>query len=1069
MSWMFKRDSPLRSSLRKYSFTLPPKLPEGACLEVFRTHWQQAYSIIEKNGSWQQSLVTADDVTGVINNLDQMITLLLQEAQQSTACLTNGNAQADPEPTGPLLSYLLMEGCLDKLFSWSVRTGEFVNILKLEQLKFYEILVTNCHQDLLFHKPIVRPLLRLLASCGDCAPVEVEKRLIILLNTLCVCLTQFPDLLQVFFGASSDHGSTRSEKRDMFLIFSLLIPFVHREGAIGQQARDALLLCMALSRRNESIGVYIAEHSNFCPVLATGLSGLYSLLPRKLPNVAEDWHQFTPEDISEMPELAMFLNSLEFCNAVIQVAHPLVQEQLMEYLYQGFLVPVLGPALHQNTVEEIVATTAYLELFLRTITEPILQQMFLKFILTSTYDTHRVLSSLIDRLGAQSRLCLVTMALFRCMLDLNCEDVLFELVFRYLIPCTHVMVSQRSRVRDMDLYNHAAEKFLSLIPSSSVLQSNDYNCSLTSSQSTPLSTVPGFDSLQSLPPISRGGSLRIKRHQRSPSTTSLAFGELDRLHSKNAMNSSEWYVNLHDIHPSSYMEYLKDAHRNVKACTLACRCWSAAYDGLDPPPNAVIASESKEADIFSNPNTSDKLKLSNDTTVNNEQNKQSNDASLLQKTSNSNLENSVLELSLENLAVLQDSFKQIQHIRPGTIESVTEKDSIIIKSLNKHNEFISSDILQQIVNAEDEKVFWSLVCSTDTPSFTGSLDDSLQTIDGYFNDLEVNVVLEDKMQVGYSDIMDSKDECSNADSGVFESRDSCISEKDSDVAPLTLLSAKSSEHKDSLYISIPSCPSKSDLKPCSSSISETSTKSSNSPASPGSWESFGTPNIGPFLSIILTRLEMMMQNDVYTNLHLTGIISRLACYPQPLLRSFLLNPSLVFQPTVRSLFQVLGSLKQKVDSYSYTVDNYEELVNQSKQFLYNRVQNLVKPFTTRVYSDSVSRVHSASFSGFQRGEPRRRSLTSFLFRKSSFLRNRDHGFSKEPMLESISDGQGYRYVSKPTPYSLEGEMESVKAKNAIFCAVILEEFLKELAAIAQEHSIIHLNPDFWDDIDSPWE
>ncbi|GFU04027.1 FTS and Hook-interacting protein [Nephila pilipes] len=1067
MSWMFKRDSPLRSSLRKYSFTLPPKLPEGACLEVFRTHWQQAYSIIEKNGSWQQSLPTADDVTGVINNLDQMITLLLQEAQQSTACLSNGNAQADPEPTGPLLSYLLMEGCLDKLFSWSVRTGEFVNILKLEQLKFYEILVTNCHQDLLFHKPIVRPLLRLLASCGDCAPVEVEKRLIILLNTLCVCLTQFPDLLQVFFGASSDHGSTRSEKRDMFLIFSLLIPFVHREGAIGQQARDALLLCMALSRRNESIGVYIAEHSNFCPVLATGLSGLYSLLPRKLPNVAEDWHQFTPEDISEMPELAMFLNSLEFCNAVIQVAHPLVQEQLMEYLYQGFLVPVLGPALHQNTVEEIVATTAYLELFLRTITEPILQQMFLKFILTSTYDTHRVLNSLVDRLGAQSRLCLVTMALFRCMLDLNCEDVLFELVFRYLIPCTHVMVSQRSRVRDMDLYNQAAEKFLSLIPSSSVLQNNDYSSSITTSQSTPLSTVPGFDSLQSLPPISRGGSLRIKRHQRSPSTTSLAFGELDRLHSKNAMNGSEWYVNLHDVHPSSYMEYLKDAHRNVKTCTLACRCWSAAYDGLDPPPNAVIASGSKEADIFNNSDPSIKLKLSNDTAVHNEQKRQSNDTSLLQKASNSKPESSVLELSLENLAVLQDSFKQIQHIRPGTIESVIEKDSIIIKSLNKHNEFISSDILQQIINAEDEKVFWSLVCSTDAPSSTGSLDDSLQTIDGYFNDLEVDAGLEDK--IGYCDVMDSKDECSNADSGVFESRDSCISEKDSDVAPLTLLSAKSSEHKDSLYISIPSCPSKSDLKPCSSSISETSTKSSNSPASPGSWESFGTPNIGPFLSIILTRLEMMMQNDVYTNLHLTGIISRLACYPQPLLRSFLLNPSLVFQPTVRSLFQVLGSLKHKVDSYSYTVDNYEELVNQSKQFLYNRVQNLAKPFTTRVYSDTMSRVHSASFSGFQRGEPRRRSLTSFLFRKSSFLRNRDHGFSKEPMLESISDGQGYRYVSKPTPYSLEGEMESVKAKNAIFCAVILEEFLKELAAIAQEHSIIHLNPDFWDDLDSPWE
>ncbi|GBM90498.1 FTS and Hook-interacting protein [Araneus ventricosus] len=947
MSWMFKRDSPLRSSLRKYSFTLPPKLPEGACLEVFRTHWQQAYSIIERNtGSWQQCLPTADDVTSVINNLDQMITLLLQEAQQSTACLTNGNSLCDPEPTGPLLSFLLMEGCLDKLFSWSVRTGEFVNILKLEQLKFYEILVTNCHQDLLFHKPIVRPLLRLLASCGDCVPVEVEKRLIILLNTLCVCLTQFPDLLQVFFGASSDHGSTRSEKRDMYVLVA--------------------------------------------------------------------W----------------------------------------------------------NTVEEIVATTAYLELFLRTITEPILQQMFLKFILASSYDTHRVLNSLIDRLGAQSRLCLVTMALFRCMLDLNCEDVLFELVFRYLIPCTHVMVSQRSRVRDTDMYNQAAEKFLSLIPSSSVLHGNDYNSSLSTSQSTPLSSLPGFDSLQKLPPMSRGGSLRIKRHQRSPSTASLAFGELDRLHSKHAVNGTEWYVNIPDAHPSSYMDYLREAHRNVRSCTLACRCWSATYDGLDPPPTAVIVSESKESEAFNSCDSSNKLKLSNSSYVDNEQKKQSNSAPLLQKANNNNnncnSESSVLELSSENLAVLQDSFKQNQQDRQATSERVSDKDNFVIKTLNKHNEFISSDILQQIVNAEDEKVFWSLVCSTETPSSIGSVDDSLQTIDGYFNDLEVDASVEDKMQVGYTEVIDSKDECSNADSGVFESRDSCISEKDSDVVPHSLLSAKSSEHKDNLFISIPSYSSKSDLKPCSSSVSETSTKSSNSPASPGSWESFGTPNIGPFLSIILTRLEMMMQNDVYTNLHLTGIISRLACYPQPLLRSFLLNPSLVFQPTVRSLFQVLGSLKQKVDSYSYTVDNYEELVHQSKQFLFSRVQNMAKPFTTRVYSDSVSRVHSASFSGFQRGEPRRKSLTSFLFRKSSFLRNRDN-FGKEPMLESISDGQGYRYVSKPTPYSLEGEMESVKAKNAIFCAVVLEEFLKELAAIAQEHSIIQLNPDFWDDIDTPWE
>lgn len=62
-----------------------------------------------------------------------------------------------------------------------------------------------------------------------------------------------------------------------FIIFSLLIPFVHREGALGQQARDALLLCMVLSKNNQAVAEYIAHQSTVCPV-SIGQSGQY-LLP----------------------------------------------------------------------------------------------------------------------------------------------------------------------------------------------------------------------------------------------------------------------------------------------------------------------------------------------------------------------------------------------------------------------------------------------------------------------------------------------------------------------------------------------------------------------------------------------------------------------------------------------------------------------------------------------------------------------------------------------------------------------------------------------------------------------
>lgn len=62
--------------------------------------------------------------------------------------------------------------------------------------------------------------------------------------------------------------------------------------------------------------------------------------------------------------------------------------------------------------------------------------------------------------------------------------------------------------------------------------------------------------------------------------------------------------------------------------------------------------------------------------------------------------------------------------------------------------------------------------------------------------------------------------------------------------------------------------------------------------------------VGPFVSVLLSRMENMLSNPLHVNLLLTGILAQLAAYPQPLLRSFLLNTNLVFQPTVRSLYQV---------------------------------------------------------------------------------------------------------------------------------------------------------------------
>lgn len=124
----------------------------------------------------------------------------------------------------------------------------------------------------------------------------------------------------------------------------------------------------------------------------------------------------------------------------------------------------------KSSVEEIETATVYLDLFVRTITDAALIHSFLKFILTEEFDRQVIINTLISRINSHPRvspwdtsifilhastlfafmclssiycslspppflqLSLITMSLFKTMLELNCEDVMLELVFKWV--CT---------------------------------------------------------------------------------------------------------------------------------------------------------------------------------------------------------------------------------------------------------------------------------------------------------------------------------------------------------------------------------------------------------------------------------------------------------------------------------------------------------------------------------------------------------------------------------------------------------------------------------------------------------
>ena len=200
-------------------------------------------------------------------------------------------------------------------------------------------------------------------------------------------------------------------------------------------------------------------------ILATGLSELYSTLPHLLNDITvPDWHKLTPDDVKDIPGLSSFVNSLEFMNAVAQEAHLSIAKDLQEFVHKGFFIPVLGPTLlHINTTEQIAAT-AYLELIARTLTHPGLLYPLLQFLLQMQYDGQRLLYILIDRINSDSQLTLVSLGLFETLIDINCEDVMLELVFQHLQPCLHLMSSQKHSLLSFDSYCQNFEKFLMMAP-----------------------------------------------------------------------------------------------------------------------------------------------------------------------------------------------------------------------------------------------------------------------------------------------------------------------------------------------------------------------------------------------------------------------------------------------------------------------------------------------------------------------------------------------------------------------------------------------------------------------------
>lgn len=157
----------------------------------------------------------------------------------------------------------------------------------------------------------------------------------------------------------------------------------------------------------------------------------------------------------------------------------------------------------------------------------------------------------------------------------------------------------------------------------------------------------------------------------------------------------------------------------------------------------------------------------------------------------------------------------------------------------------------------------------------------------------------------------------------------------------------------------------------------------------------------------MKKLQTFTSNCLYVNLQLTGVISRLAWYPLPLIHSILLRPDIPTTSDTPSFHQVLKILKEQIDAELPVSEESLEYIDTERTNLIEReiyltnsrknesessvVQSNLTQYTTTSTSNISATTPpqltpSSSYDPFRRTETKRRSIThsfSNIFRRTT--------------------------------------------------------------------------------------
>ncbi|KAG7233148.1 hypothetical protein INR49_007114 [Caranx melampygus] len=732
------------------------------------------------------------------------------------------------------------------------------------------------------------------------------------------------------------------------------------------------------------------------------------------------------------------------------------------------------------TVEEVMTTTAYLDLFLRSISEPALLQTFLSFILLHTHDNVHILDTLVSRVNTPFQLGTVSLALFRTLIGLFCEDVMLQLVFRSVSDSLQPPEQEAA-------FLLKAERLLllqrRLLPAPHALMVPVYlHNTNTHSQSEHIHWPKGADlAVSDSVGYCRGSDFlmdvnylhylwdarqAIATSQRAPCFTQGGAESMEDEDEIVQRVKSDSICSLVTTPPPSALSPTPSSSDTISTGNLAGRAssaleleWDDIFEDDDPSSSGLTNMGLANGSVTAPPPLPPQhiqemrrnaIKLVHGSYV--EESEFQDDVLVYDLVAQKDTKAAILERIMAANRRARGSSSNGQRVSMGmSITSMlTMTGRTVMETVNSiMSTRRSEDGGKEERRSEDYgKEVRSEYCGKETgrkkeeeegEKHWMDVQAEVKGLQGFFN--------------GFNGKNHIIDECDDAE------EDGQVIQKSFNLSDLTTQSHKEGRlpvpipRTHALFGVEPDCDDITDnigsfrrrVRALRQKLEEEEDKLYDKFDISSSWDDgeeegeeeameeedeveegeelrssskkgssrHGIPFTGPFISVLLSRLENLLENSIAVNLLVTGILAQLASYPQPLLRSFLLNTDTTHnQPNVRTLYQVLLSVHAQIERYVADRPDYPTLVTQAWRFLLAKDQ------------DSKFR---------------------------ECLESQHGNIILDP---SLPNGSVRNALALPPPGVLPPcPPIPPQAKSRVFAIVLYAEFLKELAAIAQEHSI----------------